>query len=227
MSDSRSQPPRGAFVVIEGIDGAGTTTQAERYAAHLRARGRAAHVTREPSTGPIGALIRSVLTHAVELPEAKRAETMALLFAADRIHHVEHEIVPALEAGSVVLSDRYDLSSLTYQSVTSAGGTIEERAAMLAWIRKLNRHARRPDVTVVLDVQPSVAAERRRARGTGRELYDDADLQAELAAAYRRAEDLIPGDRLVHIDGDAAPEAVTAAIAAAVDPLLGLAEPPR
>src|SRR5688572_3281376 len=102
----------GLFVVLEGIDGAGTTTQAERYAAHVRARGREALVTREPSTGPIGALIRGVLTHALEIPDARRAETMALLFAADRLHHVEHEVVPALEAGMVVLSDRFDLSSL-------------------------------------------------------------------------------------------------------------------
>jgi dTMP kinase len=218
-SQSKPQMP-GLFVVIEGIDGAGTTTQAERYAAHLRARGREAQVTREPSTGPIGGLIRRVLTHAVDLPEAKRAETMALLFAADRIHHVEHEIAPALRAGQVVLSDRFDLSSLAYQSATSAGE--QGRAATLAWIRELNRHARRPDITVVLNVRPEVAAERRRARGTGRELYDDAVLQAELAAAYRRAEDLVPGDRLVHIDGDAEPEAVTAAIAAAVDPLAGV-----
>jgi dTMP kinase len=209
----------GLFVVIEGIDGAGTTTQAERYAAHLRARGRDAHVTREPSTGPIGALIRQVLTHAIDLPAEKRAETMALLFAADRIHHVEHEIAPALAEGRVVLSDRFDLSSLAYQSATSTGGA---RAATLAWIRELNRHARRPDITVVLNVRPAIAAERRRARGSGRELYDDADLQAELAAAYRRAEELVPGDRLVHIDGEGPPEAVTTAIAAAVDPLLNL-----
>jgi dTMP kinase len=210
---------RGLFVVIEGIDGAGTTTQAERYADHLRARGREALVTREPSTGPIGALIRRVLTHSVELPDAKRAETMALLFAADRIHHVEHEITPALNAGRVVLSDRFDLSSLAYQSATSTGG---QRTATLDWIRGLNKHARRPDITLVLNVRPTIAAERRRARGSGRELYDDADLQAELAAAYRRAEKLVPADRLVHIDGEAPLDAVTAAIAAAVDPLLGL-----
>lgn len=223
MSEAKK---RGLFVVLEGIDGAGTTTQAERYAAHVRARGREALVTREPSSGPIGLLIRRVLTHDLELPDAKRAETMALLFAADRLHHVEHEVMPALEAGMVVLSDRFDLSSLAYQSATSQGEggapegmSPEERAATIAWIRALNRHARRPDITVVLNVNPTIAADRRRARGGGRELYDDAELQAALAAAYRRAEELVPGDRIAHIDGEAALDDVTAAIAAAVDPL--------
>lgn len=211
----------GAFVVLEGIDGAGTTTQAERYAAHLRARGRLAHVTREPSGGPIGSLIRLALTHRLSLQEARRAETMALLFAADRLDHVESEIVPQVKDGGVVISDRYDLSSLTYQS-TSATEDPAALKALIGWIRELNRHARRPDVTVVLNVSPAVAAERRRARGSARELYEDTALQARLADAYRRAEELVPGDRVVHIDGDGDPASVTAAIAAALDPLLGI-----
>ncbi len=76
---------------------------------------------------------------------------------------------------------------------------------MVAWIRECNRFARRPDVTVVLDVSPDVAATRRRARGGAAELFDEADLQARLAAAYLRAEDLCPGDRILHLDGDADP----------------------
>lgn len=218
MSDGETPRRRGLFMVIEGIDGAGTTTQAERYAAHLRARGRAVHVTREPSSGPVGSLIRLVLTHRVPLPAASSSHTMALLFAADRLDHVAHEVASALEQGAVVISDRYDLSSLAYQSASGAASPAE-RAALTSWIRELNRFARRPDVTVVINVSPGVAANRRRARGGGRELFDDEALQRELAAAYRRAEDLVPGDRVVHIDGDAALDDVTASIASAVDPL--------
>lgn len=210
---------RGVFVVLEGIDGAGTTTQAERYAAYLRAQGRRVHITREPTAGPIGSLIRQALTHRIELREGNRAQVLALLFAADRLDHVEHEIAPMIRGDVVVISDRYDLSSLAYQS-TSAGLPPAERAAMVSWIRELNRHARRPDVTVVLDVSPEVAADRRRTRGSARELFDDADLQSRLAAAYRRAEDLVPGDHVVHIDGDASTEAVTAAIAAALSTIV-------
>ncbi len=80
----------GLFVVLEGIDGAGTTTQAERYAAHRRARRRLVHVTREPTSGPIGSQIRLVLTGRLALAAANQAELMALLFAADRLDHLEH-----------------------------------------------------------------------------------------------------------------------------------------
>lgn len=206
----------GFFVVLEGIDGAGTSTQAEILANHLRARRRLAHVTREPSGGPIGSLIRLMLRHRLTLPSQHQAEAMALLFAADRLDHVAVEIEPLLRDGYVVISDRYDLSSLTYQSVTSGQG-----GEAVEWIRELNRHARRPDVTVILDVPAPVAAARRRARGGARELFEDLSLQTRLADAYRNAEALVPGDRVVHVDGGGSIDEVAAAIAAAVDPLVG------
>jgi dTMP kinase len=217
----------GIFVVLEGIDGSGTTTQAERWAQHLRAERRMVHVTREPSPGPIGSQIRMVLTHRLTLPATNRPEVMALLFAADRLDHVANEIEPHLRDGYVVISDRYDLSSLAYQSITAAvaaaapdeavnSGPISraglDRAATVPWIRELNRFARRPDVTLVLDVSPDVAAARRRKRGGAAELFDDADLQARLAAAYLRAEELVPGDRVIHVDGDRDPDAVAASV---------------
>ena len=211
------EPRDGLFVVFEGIDGAGTTTQCERYAARLRARARRVHVTREPSTGPIGSMIRLALTHRLTLPPAHQAQVMALLFAADRLDHVAAEIDPHLRDGSVVLSDRYDLSSLAYQSITSTSGDAE---GTLRWIRELNRHARRPDVTLVLDVSPDVAAARRAARGGAAELFDAADVQARLARAYADADALVPGDRVVHLDGDAAPDVVEARIAAVLDALV-------
>lgn len=207
------------FVVFEGIDGAGTTTQAERYAAHLRKQRRLVHVTREPSTGPVGSLIRQVLTQRVVLPGASQAEIMALLFAADRLDHVESEIAPFLRDGYVVLSDRYDLSSLSYQS-TSASMEDTDPQNVVDWIRTLNREARRPDVTVVLDVSPEIAAARRRARGGAAELFDDPDLQARLAEAYRNAEALVPGDRVLHVDGNRTPDEVAAAVVAALAPIV-------
>lgn len=208
----------GLFVVFEGIDGAGTTTQCERYAARLRARKRLVHITREPSIGPVGSMIRLALTHRLALPTTHQAQVMALLFAADRLDHVASEVNPHLRDGYVVLSDRYDLSSLAYQS-TTASESDEESAGAVCWIRELNRHARRPDVTLVLNVSPDVAAARRRARGGAAELFDDAEVQARLAKAYQRADALVPGDRVVHLDGDASADAVEAAIAAVLDPL--------
>jgi dTMP kinase len=211
------EPRDGIFVVFEGIDGAGTTTQCERYAARLRARKRLVHVTREPSTGPIGSMIRLALTHRLTLPSLHQAQVMALLFAADRLDHVAAEIDPHLRDGFVVMSDRYDLSSLAYQSITSTSGDANDT---VSWIRELNRHARRPDLTIVLDVSPDVAAARRHARGGAAELFDAAEVQARLATAYLGADALVPGDRVVHLDGDVGPDAVEAAIAAVLDPLV-------
>lgn len=207
----------GVFVVIEGIDGAGSTTQCARYASHLRASRRMVHVTREPSAGPVGSLIRLILTQRITLPRAHQAEAMALLFAADRLDHVAAEVEPHLRDGYVVVSDRYDLSSLAYQSITAGAG---DAAASVEWIRALNRHARRPDVTVVLDVSPEVAAQRRRERGGAAEIFDDADLQSRLAAAYLRAEAFVPGDRVIHVNGEAGEDAVAAAVAAALAPIV-------
>lgn len=208
----------GTFLVFEGIDGAGTTTQAERYASYLRARKRLAHVTHEPSSGPIGSQIRLVLGHRLTLPIGLRDEIMTLLFAADRIDHLQSEIIPHLRDGYVVISDRYDLSSIAYQSLGADG---EAQQDSIRWIRECNRHARRPDATVVIHVSPEVAAARRRCRGGAAELFDEAEIQSKLAAAYRRAEELVPGDRILHVDGNGDVDSVTAAIVAALGPIVG------
>lgn len=217
VSEATTRP--GRFIVFEGIDGAGTSTQAERYAAYLRSGGRSVHVTREPSTGPIGALLRQVLSGRLPLPNAGHSELMALLFAADRLDHVGAEITPHLESGSVVLSDRYDLSSLAYQSIGASVGGLEA-AQVVEWIRTINRAARRPDVTLVLDVDAGVAAARRQRRGGAPELFDGAALQARLAVAYRAAEALVPGDRVLHLDGNPSVDEVSSAVVAALAPFV-------
>ncbi|NUO49554.1 MAG: dTMP kinase [Polyangiaceae bacterium] len=203
-------------MVVEGIDGAGTTTQVERYAAHLRERGREVHVTREPSTGPVGTFIREILGGRVSLPSSPEGDLMACLFAADRLDHVRGEIEPALARGAVVLSDRYDLSSLAYQSVATSSRLPAHE--LVAWIRGLNRFARRPDVTLVVDVSPEVAAQRRQRRGGAEDLYEKVALQARLAKAYAHAEALVPGDKVVHVRGDGDIESVTDAMVAALAP---------
>jgi len=96
------------LLVLEGLDGAGTTTQARRLVEHLRAGGGRAHLTREPSDGPIGRLIREMLTggHAIA-GQSINQSTFGLLFAADRLDHLQREVEPQLAAGAIVVSDRW------------------------------------------------------------------------------------------------------------------------
>jgi len=206
------------FVVLEGIDGSGTTTQLARLERALEARGSRVHATREPSSGPIGRLLRQALTASLSDdtgPIALDFCTLALLFAADRMDHVRREIEPALSAGQIVLSDRYDLSSLIYQSETSP-----DRERYLPWLSSLNSQALRPDLTIVLTVDAARALGRRKARGGADELFEVPELQTRLAARYAEARRYLPSDRIVLLDGNGSPDQVEAAILEAVLPVL-------
>jgi dTMP kinase len=203
---NRGTKQEGRFVVLEGIDGAGTTTHVARLAERLRGDRVPVRATREPSDGPVGTLVRQVLTGRVIVPGGRAPgwATMALLFAADRMDHVESEIEPFVSEGGVVLSDRYDASSLAYQSVSSGA----EAKEAVEWIRSLNRYVRRPDLTIVLDVSPETAAERRRHRGEAAQLYEQNEIQRALAAFYRDLKQHMPKDRIVVVDATGPVEAV-------------------
>jgi dTMP kinase len=166
---------RGRFVVLEGLDGAGTTTQAARLAESLRRAGRRVVLTREPSDGPLGVLLRQALQGRLRAGKgALSDEALALLFAADRLDHLATTVEPGLAAGAVVVSDRYVLSSYAYQGRVLDG----------TWVEALNAHAWAPDLTLFLQVHPRVAATRRRLRGGMKERFDDARTQAGVARAY-------------------------------------------
>jgi dTMP kinase len=198
------------LIVLEGLDGAGTTTQARRLVEQLRARGRKAHLTREPSDGPIGRLIRELLTGQHAIPGAAlRQSTFGLLFAADRLDHLQREVEPQLAAGAIVVSDRWYHSSLAYQ------GTGADRD----WITQLNARARRPDLTIFLQVRPEVAAQRRVAAGRVQELFDDLEMQQDVEAGYRAtiAELTAQGERIEVIDGELPPDAVFEEIVRLID----------
>ncbi len=204
----------GRFVVLEGIDGAGTTTQAAKLVERLRGETKVpVRLTREPSDGPIGSLIRQVLTGRVVAPEGRAPNwaTMALLFAADRMDHVESVIEPVLGQNGVVVSDRYDASSLAYQSVSSGRGG----EAAVEWIRQLNRHALRPHLTIVVDLSSDVAAARRQLRGEPAELYEQNETQRALAVFYRDLARHMQEDKVVVVDGTGTVDEVHARIYAA------------
>ncbi len=180
---------RGRLIVLEGIDGAGTTTQTARLCAALAARGLDAHATREPSTGPVGRLLREMLGGAHQPVDSA---TLGLLFAADRADHLQREIEPALARGAIVVSDRYYHSSLAYQGDGDA----------FDWVTLLNARARRPDLTLLLEVPVDVAAARRAADGRPDELFDRIETQRRVAEGYRRVVQALGGrERIDVLDG--------------------------
>ena len=199
------------FIVLEGIDGSGTTTQLGLLERHLQGRGRrvARHPRAEHRARSAACCGRSC-SAATSRPTGEPVDglAMALLFAADRRDHLTREISPALAGGADVVSDRYLLSSLAYQA----------QEAERDWVAGLAREVRVPDLTLLLDLPVEVAAARRRAAGRPDERYDADSVQARVAARYR---ELCAGDpRAVILDAARSVAEVATAIAAAVDRLL-------
>jgi len=213
---------QGTFIVLEGVDGAGTTTHTRELGQRLKAQRVASVLTAEPSPGPVGALLRQTLTGRMvmsapvgDVARPPDWNTMALLFAADRLDHCASLVLPQLAEGMTVVSDRYYHSSVAYQSVTGGG------PEAIAWIRDLNRFARRPDLTIVLDVPAEIAAERRsRRRGTA-EIFDADDIQRALSAFYATLERHFPEERIVHVDAVGSVEEVRERIGREVDRVRG------
>ncbi len=186
---------QGRFIVFEGLDGAGTTTQANLLAERLRKDGRTAYLAHQPSEGPVGLLIRQILAGRAATTQADGKlgvvdeRVMALLFAADRLDHLNSQIEPRLARGEDVILDRYTLSSLAYQ-----GSTVSHE-----FINHANRFARRPDLTLFLYVPASVALERVRSRGAKLERYETAHQLALIEREYSRLVGTLAS--VVSIDG--------------------------
>lgn len=174
----------GKFIVCEGVDGSGTTTQGQRLTERMLAAGHPCVFTREPSTGPVGKMIREILLGGHRLPDksAVTGATMALLFAADRQDHLAREIEPALAVGIHVVCDRFLLSSLAYQ--IEDHGIKQVSSEPLAWVRSLAAGVRTPSLTMLLDVEIAVAAERRRKAGREVERYDADSYQERVRRNY-------------------------------------------
>ncbi len=209
---TRRRAARGRFIVLEGLDGAGTTTQARILAERLRAAGRKVHVTAEPSAGPVGALVRHVLTRRIGgAPRGGGFDpgALALLFAADRRDHVSVEIEPKLRAGADVVCDRYTLSSLAYQGVQLGDA---------GWIAGINRGAPTPDLVAFLRCRPEIALRRRRAASLDREIFEVDAFQRRVARAYTAAIARLrrAGDPIVTLDGERLVGEVSDAVWAAV-----------
>jgi dTMP kinase len=202
----------GLFVTLEGGDAAGKTTQAERLEAWLTERGRTVVRTREPGGTDLGLAIRDLVLHR-EGPVAPRAE--ALLYAADRAHHVATVVEPALARGDVVLQDRYLDSSVAYQGAGRVLDPEEVKRLSLWAVGGLL-----PRLTVLLDLDPRIGRERRaeRTRFDRLEAEDDAFHQ-RVREAFLAAAAAEPGRFLV-VDASRPADEVQAGIRVALEPLL-------
>lgn len=199
------------FVTIEGLDGSGGTTQLERLRAAFVARSpdRPVVCTREPSPGPVGKLLRQALADTT-IGEG----VLPYLFAADRRDHLDRVVLPAVARGEVVLSDRYALSSLAYQSA----------ALGMDKVLALNDDFPAPDLTLMLDLAPAECLARIEARiashGGSKERFESLARLEQIAAAYEAAIARMTarGWRIARIDARGTPDEVERRVAEAVWP---------
>lgn len=167
---------RGLFIVFEGLDGSGTTTQAELLFSWLSEHGVAAELTYEPSTGPIGGLTRSVIDGRLSVDPS----ALALMFAADRVDHLYNDtssVVSTLRRGVSVVSDRYVLSSLAYQAA---------QGLAVDWLLQINSAAVVPDITVYIDASVRVCLERIGRRSSRDELFHGGQELKRTESAYKQ-----------------------------------------
>ena len=145
----RKSMQQSIFIVLDGIDGSGTSTHSKLLAGFLSLKGLKTYLTQEPSNSDIGKLLRTYLKDD-KIP----ASTDALLFAADRVLHFNNDIKKKLEEGYIVISDRYLESSIAYQSSQSENVSVD-------WVKTLNKFAGKPDLTIILDIDPKLSLTRK------------------------------------------------------------------
>jgi dTMP kinase len=198
--------PTGMLVAFEGPDGAGKSTQIERLAGWLESQNRETLVTREPGGTRLGARLREILLDPAYEGMAWRTE--ALLYAADRAQHVAEVIRPALERGTIVISDRYLYSSLAYQGIARGIG-VDEVLAVNRWATG----GLLPDVVFLLDLSAERAIERSHDRGHAEDRIEREGLafQERVRDAYHHLSVLYP-DRFVVVDAARGPDEVAAEV---------------
>jgi len=175
---------KGIFICIEGLDGSGKTTHAYRLVRNLQKKGFDAVYTTEPSTGELGTFIRGTI-----LEGKKRVPGVveAVLFAVDRVEHLEKDVKPALKEGKIVVSDRCVYSSLAYQG--AAGLDLE-------WIEEINRFALPADLALYIDVPPDVVVKRIRRK---KSVMERLETQRRVKEVYMK---FVDNGKLMSIDGD-------------------------
>ncbi|MCX5411725.1 dTMP kinase [Streptomyces sp. NBC_00059] len=205
----------GFFLVLEGGDGAGKSTQVEALADWIRAKGHEVVVTREPGATPVGKRLRSILLDVSSAGLSNRAE--ALLYAADRAEHVDSVVRPALERGAIVISDRYIDSSVAYQ-----GAGRDLAPTEIARISRWATTGLVPHLTVLLDVDPETARERF-TEAPDRLESEPAEFHNRVRSGFLTLAAADPARYLV-VDAGQEPEAITTVVRHRLDQLLPLSE---
>ncbi|WPW29726.1 dTMP kinase [Streptomyces atratus] len=205
----------GFFLVLEGGDGAGKSTQVEALAEWIRAKGHEVVVTREPGATPVGKRLRSILLDVSSAGLSNRAE--ALLYAADRAEHVDSVVRPALERGAIVISDRYIDSSVAYQ-----GAGRDLSPTEIARISRWATSGLVPHLTVLLDVDPETARERF-TEAPDRLESEPPEFHARVRSGFLTLAAADPTRYLV-VDAGQDPESITTVVRHRLDQLLPLSE---
>lgn len=201
---------KGKFIVFEGIDGSGISTQTQRLKSLLESQYQVKTIlAKEPSEGPCGVIIRQVLSGRTL---GIKDSSLALLFAADRIDHNHNKIIPVLEKGDFVICDRYLWSSYAYQGMHNDP----------AWIKEINKYAYKPDLTIFIKVRPEVSIQRITGSRFQTELFEKVDILQKVLDNYIELsqEWQNSGEPVVEIDGEQDPDDVEREIRQAVQQFL-------
>lgn len=201
---------KGCFITFEGIDGSGKSTQARLLADHLKAKGREVVLTREPGGSAGAEEIRALVLQGE--PDRWSAETEILLFTAARRDHLERTILPAIEAGKVVICDRFADSTRMYQGLSRGDlrGTVDQLHSMMI--------GREPDMTILIDMDSETGLSRALSRQGVEERFETfgSKLQAQMRAGFLSLAKEF-ADRFVVIDGARGINAVLVDVRKAVD----------
>ncbi|MDB4211952.1 dTMP kinase [Ascidiaceihabitans sp.] len=201
---------KGSFITFEGIDGSGKSTQTRKLAEHLQAQGRDVVLTREPGGSEGAEEIRALVLQGE--PDRWSAETEILLFTAARRDHLERTILPAIEAGKVVICDRFADSTRMYQGLSRGDlrGTVDQLHKLMI--------GREPDMTILIDMDSDTGLSRALSRQGVEERFETfgADLQAQMRAGFLSLAEEFK-ERFVVIDGARSIDEVSVDVCQTVD----------